>query len=78
MRRQVEKRHRGELFEAALASGIGQALADWATEYTHDLLERNPELRARLRAHWRAMYEIIAAMDEPPAPRRRRGRHAAT
>jgi hypothetical protein len=69
-------RKRVELFEASLATGIGQALAGWAAEYTHDLLERNPDLRSRLRANWMAMFEHLArGMDEStnakPAARRR-------
>ena len=49
-----------DLYEASLATGIGQALAGWAAEYTHRLLEENPEVSRRLRENWLAIYEIIA------------------
>lgn len=77
MKRPRGRRQRVELFEAALGTGIGQALAGWAAEFTHDLLERDPELRARLRANWLAMYERIAQMDTDTSPRRGRARRRA-
>jgi hypothetical protein len=70
------RRRRVDLFEASLATGIGQALAGWAAEYTHSLLEGDPELRSRLRQNWRFMFERIAQLDAVgsrtrPARRRR-------
>jgi hypothetical protein len=65
------------LLEASMAGGIGQALAGWAIEYTHNLIEGDPELRAELRRNWRAMFERIcqlAEAEEQSAPKRpRRG-----
>jgi hypothetical protein len=63
--------------EGSFASGIGQALAGWAMEYTHDLLERDPELRRRLRENWLFMFRRIADHLERPEPKRGRGRGAA-
>ena len=69
------RRRSVELFEASLASGIGQALAGWAAEYTHTLLERDPELRAQLRENWMRMFQRIAQLvaeerDQPGGERR--------
>ena len=58
------RQRRIELFEASLASGIGQALAGWAAEYTHSLLEGDPELRAELRRNWLAMFERISRLED--------------
>jgi len=60
MKNDRRPRPRVDLFEASLASGIGQALAGWAAEYTHSLLERDPQLRKRLQQNWLFMYERIA------------------
>ncbi len=60
-----------ELFEASLATGIGQALAGWAAEYTHDLLEKDPELRKRLRENWLLIFERITQHLAEPETRRR-------
>jgi ribosomal protein S9 len=66
-----------ELFEASLATGIGQALAGWAAEYTHSLLESDPELRKRLRQNWLFIFEHIARdLRETERPKRRRARRA--
>jgi hypothetical protein len=51
---------RVDMLEASLASGVGQAIAGWALEYTHSLLESDPELRAQLRRNWALMFERIA------------------
>ena len=61
-----------DLFEASLATGTTQALAGWAAEYTHRLLESDPDLRQRLRENWAFIFERIAQhMREPEPPRRR-------
>ena len=66
-----------DLFEASLATGIGQALAGWAAEYTHNLLESDPELRKRLRQNWLFIFERIAlGLREPERPKRRGARRA--
>jgi hypothetical protein len=66
-----------EMLEAALASGVGQAIAGWAVEYTHSLLEGDAELRAQLRRNWLLMFERITQMTAKAekARRRRRARH---
>lgn len=67
-----------DLFEASLATGIGQALARWAAEYTHDLLEKDPEVRKRLRENWLLIFEGISRHLAEHEPRRRgaaRARH---
>ena len=75
MRRRLRRHHQVDLFETSLASGIGQALAGWAAEYTHSLLERDPELRARLRENWMFMYRRIAqGMSESNKSAKRRAR----
>jgi hypothetical protein len=57
-----------DLFEASLATGIGQALAGWAAEYTHNLIESDPELRNRLRQNWLFIFERIAQGLREPEP----------
>jgi hypothetical protein len=57
-------RRRAELFEASLGTGIGQALAGWAAEYTHSLLESDPKLREEFRQSWRRMYKRICEIEE--------------
>lgn len=65
-------RNRPDLFDTSLATGITQALAGWAAEYTQQLLESDPELRQRLRENWAFIFERIAQrMREPESPRRR-------
>jgi hypothetical protein len=62
------------LFEASLATGITQALAGWAAEYTHRLLESDPELRRRVRENWAFIFERIAQHMREPEPARRKPR----
>jgi hypothetical protein len=65
-------RNQPGLFETSLATGTTQALAGWAAEYTHQLLESDPELRQRLRENWAFIFERIAQrMREPESPRRK-------
>jgi hypothetical protein len=68
------RRHRVELFEASLGSGIGQALAGWAAEYTHSLLESDPKLREEFRQSWRRMYKRICEIEEEAKQKKRRKR----
>ena len=71
-------RHQGhsgaDLFEASLATGITQALAGWAADYTHHLLEADPELRQRLRENWSFIFARIAERLREPEPPRRKPR----
>jgi hypothetical protein len=65
-------RNQPDLFETSLATGITQALARRAAEYTHQLLESDPELRQRLRENWAFIFERIGQhMREPESPRRK-------
>jgi capsid protein len=76
MKQNRRARRRVELFEASLASGTSQALAGWAAEYTHTLLESDPELRQELRRNWLRMFGRIAQLTRngEKTPRRRAGR----
>lgn len=72
-------RARAEMFEASLASGVGQAIAGWAAEFTHSLLESDPGLRAQLRRNWLLMYKrIVKTTAEAEKAARRRGRRRST
>jgi hypothetical protein len=63
-----------DLFEASLATGSTQALAGWAAEYTHHLLETDPELRRQLRKNWSLIFARIAQRLREPESRRRKQR----
>ena len=61
-----------EILEASLASGVGQAIAGWAAEYTHRLLESDPELRQQLQRNWLLMYKrIVQITGAAPSTSRR-------
>ena len=73
MKNNRRRRSQADLFEISLATGIGQALAGWAAEYTHSVLERDPELRRRLRENWQLFFERFAWNLRQPEPSRRAG-----
>jgi hypothetical protein len=54
-----------------LASGIGQAIASWAAECTHRVLENDPKLR-KLQECWRRICDLIAGKSDEELMRLRR------